>query len=102
MQSLNAIGAVSALPGVHAMTDVTGFGLMGHLLEMCQGSGTRAEVFGDGTQTLSGVEAYAQGMIPGGAKRNFASYGKHIQVPSGSQDVLCVTPNGRIAGFCGS
>ena len=92
MQSLNAIGAeLSALPGVHAMTDVTGFGLMGHLLEMCQGSGTRAEVFGDGIQTFSGVDTYhAQGMVPGGAKRNFASYGKHIQVPSGFlQDVLC-------------
>ena len=56
MQTLNAIGAdLAAMPGVHAMTDVTGFGLMGHLLEMCQGSDTQAEVYGDQVQTFDGV-----------------------------------------------
>ena len=92
MQTLNAIGAdLSAMPGVHAMTDVTGFGLMGHLLEMCEGSGTRAEVHGDQVQTFDGVPHYhAQGMVPGGARRNFASYGEHLDLPEGYlRDVLC-------------
>ena len=92
MQSLNSIGAdLSALPGVHAMTDVTGFGLMGHLLEMCEGSGTKAEVYGDQIQTFGGVEEYhAQGMVPGGTRRNFASYGRHLNLPEDyMRDVLC-------------
>ena len=92
MQTLNSIGAdLAALPGVHAMTDVTGFGLMGHLLEMCQGSDTCAEVYGDQVQTLDGVPQYhAQGMVPGGSRRNFASYGTHIDLPKGYlQDLLC-------------
>ena len=45
MQQLNAIGAeLSRIEGVHAMTDVTGFGLLGHLVEMCEGSGLQAEL----------------------------------------------------------
>ena len=92
MQTLNAIGEeLAAMPGVHAMTDVTGFGLMGHLLEMCQGSGTRALVFGDQVQTFGGVSEYhALGMVPGGARRNYASYGEHLDLPSGYlRDLLC-------------
>ena len=92
MQTLNAIGAeLSALPGVHARTDVTGFGLLGHLLEMCQGSGTCAAVEVDRIQTLPGVQTYhAQGMVPGGTKRNHASYGQHVEVEEGyQQDLLC-------------
>ena len=92
MQTLNAIGAdLAAMPGVHAMTDVTGFGLMGHLLEMCQGSDTQAEVYGDQVQTFEGVPTYhAQGMVPGGARRNHASYGAHLDLPEGYlRDLLC-------------
>ena len=45
MVQLNRIGAdIAKLPGVHAMTDVTGFGLLGHLIEMCEGSGVNAEL----------------------------------------------------------
>jgi selenide,water dikinase len=92
MQSLNAIGAeLSAINGVHAMTDVTGFGLMGHLLEMCEGSGTQAVIFGDKVQTLDGVQAYHEaGCVPGGARRNYASYGSRIAVPEGfTRDLMC-------------
>jgi selenide, water dikinase len=92
MQTLNSVGAeLSGMLGVHAMTDVTGFGLMGHLLEMCQGSGTRAEVFGEHVQTFEGVPEYhAQGMVPGGTRRNYASYGKDLDIPEGYvRDVLC-------------
>ena len=92
MQRLNDVGAVlSGMPGVHAMTDVTGFGLMGHLLEMCEGSGTRAEVLGERVQTFDGVPTYhAQGMVPGGARRNYASYGERIDLPEGYvRDLMC-------------
>jgi selenophosphate synthase len=45
MTQLNSVGeALGSQPGVHAMTDVTGFGLCGHLLEVCRGSGLAAEV----------------------------------------------------------
>ena len=92
MQSLNAVGAeLSAIKGVHAMTDVTGFGLMGHLLEMCEGSGTQAVIYGDKVQTLDGVQAYHEaGCVPGGARRNYASYGSRIEVPEGfTRDLMC-------------
>jgi len=92
MQSLNVVGAeLSAMAACMRMTDVTGFGLMGHLLEMCQGSGTRAEVWGDQVQTFDGVPEYhAQGMVPGGARRNYASYGQHLDLPEGYlRDLLC-------------
>ncbi|MDA0945992.1 MAG: selenophosphate synthetase [Bacteroidota bacterium] len=92
MQALNAVGAeLAAIPGVHAMTDVTGFGLMGHLLEMCQGSDTQAVVNGAAVQTFDGVAAYhAQGHVPGGTRRNYASYGAHIDVPEGyTRDLAC-------------
>ena len=58
---------------------------------MCQGSETRAEVFGDQVSTFDGVPTYhAQGMVPGGTRRNFASYGKHLDLPEGYvRDVLC-------------
>ena len=92
MQTLNAVGAeLAALPGVHAMTDVTGFGLMGHLLEMCEGSGTQAVVEGANVQTFDGVATYhAQGHVPGGTRRNYASYGASIDVPAGfTRDLAC-------------
>jgi selenide,water dikinase len=86
------------------MTDVTGFGLMGHLLEMCQGSGTQAEVHGEQVQTFDGVQGYhSQGMVPGGARRNFASYGAHLDVPEGYlRDLLCdpQTSGGLLVSVC--
>jgi selenide,water dikinase len=105
MQTLNAIGAtLSAMPGVHAMTDVTGFGLMGHLLEMCEGSGTQAEVHGEQVQTFDGVLDYhSQGMVPGGSKRNFTSYGTHLDLPEGYlRDLLCdpQTSGGLLVSVC--
>ena len=94
MTALNKVGEkLSELPGVNAMTDVTGFGLMGHLLEMCQGSGTSAEIDFDEVPTLdrSALMSYhVQGCVPGGARRNFKSYGEHIDIPEGfTRDLLC-------------
>ncbi len=77
MCRLNDIGmALSELDGVHAMTDVTGFGLAGHLRELCEGSGLRARLDFDALPLLPHVWDYLrQGCSPGGAQRNFDSYG---------------------------
>lgn len=94
MIELNKVGAkLSEIPGVNAMTDVTGFGLMGHLLEMCQGSGTSAEIDFDEVPTLDRaalMSYHEQGCVPGGARRNFNSYGEYIDIPEGfTRDLLC-------------
>lgn len=52
------------------------FGLLGHLSEVCQGAGVQAQVWYQDVPKLPGVEEYiAQGAVPGGTQRNFASYG---------------------------
>ncbi len=80
MCKLNSVGAdVSALEGVTAMTDVTGFGLLGHLSEMCEGSELSATLQMQKVPFLEGVENYLnEGAIPGGTERNFQSYGTKI------------------------
>ncbi|MDO8810692.1 MAG: selenide, water dikinase SelD [Gallionella sp.] len=77
---LNAVGsALAALSGVHALTDVTGFGLLGHLLEMCCGSRLGAEVKFDQVPILSEALPLAQqGIGPGAIERNLASYGHEV------------------------
>lgn len=94
MTALNKVGEkLSELPGVNAMTDVTGFGLMGHLLEMCQGSGTSAQLDFEEVPTLDRVALinyHKLGCVPGGASRNFNSYGEHLDIPEGfTRDLLC-------------
>ena len=92
---LNTVGAgLGDVPGVHAVTDVTGFGLLGHLLEMCRGAGLAAEVDADAPSLLTGVEALANGGIRTGAStRNWASYGEAVRLPEGfadwRRDILC-------------
>ncbi|TWG83803.1 selenophosphate synthase [Cupriavidus gilardii J11] len=67
------------LPAVRAMTDVTGFGLLGHLVEMADGSGLTARVRRDAVPLLPGVRDYiGLGCVPGGTQRNFDSYGHRI------------------------
>ena len=80
MCQLNRIGETLAqMPGVTAMTDVTGFGLAGHLIEICEGSRVAAELEFDGIPTLPHVYEYLQqGCSPGGASRNFESYGDKL------------------------
>ena len=92
MCQLNTAGAVfGKLDYVSAMTDVTGFGLMGHLCEICDGSGVRAEVNYTAVPKLPEVEYYlAQGCSPGGAQRNFDSYGHKLGPMSDTQrQILC-------------
>jgi selenide,water dikinase len=85
---LNAIGAgLGDLPGVHAVTDVTGFGLLGHLLEMCRGAGLSAILDPDAPALLTGAEALARaGVRTGASGRNWASYGEAVDLPPGTED----------------
>jgi selenide,water dikinase len=78
---LNRAGAdLAQLPGVHAMTDVTGFGLLGHLLEICRGSKLRAQVSAAQVPLLDNVLALADaGVVTGASDRNWASYGDHVR-----------------------
>lgn len=80
MIKLNKIGeAISEYAFVEAMTDVTGFGLLGHLSELCEGSGVQATLFANKVPLLPEVDHYLeQGCIPGGTHRNWKSYGHKI------------------------
>ena len=77
---LNTVGSeLSGLSSVHALTDVTGFGLLGHLLEMCRGSRLAAELQFDQVPILSEALPLAQqGYGPGAIERNLASYGHEV------------------------
>jgi selenide,water dikinase len=79
MMKLNAIGEEFAhIKGITAMTDITGFGLLGHLTELCEGSGLSALLEFNKIPRFSIVEEYiALKCIPGGTYRNWDSYG-HI------------------------
>ena len=75
------------------MTDVTGFGLLGHLIEICEGSNLSAVVFSDKIKTLDGVKDYiAQGCVPGGTGRNFDSYGHKVGVLTEEQKAILCDP----------
>lgn len=81
------------LPQVSAMTDVTGFGLLGHLVEMADGSGLSARIDYAAVPRLPGVEHYlAAGSVPGGTSRNFDSYGHRIATLSVEQQQLLCDP----------
>lgn len=92
MCTLNTPGSrFGRLAGVRAMTDVTGFGLLGHLVEMADGAGLTARLDYASVPRLPGVEHYlAEGCVPGGTQRNFDSYGDRIAPISDAQrDLLC-------------
>ncbi|MFY1663334.1 selenide, water dikinase SelD [Pseudomonas sp. Pseu.R1] len=80
MCTLNTPGSrFSKLVGVKAMTDVTGFGLLGHLVEMADGSRLTARLDASAVPRLAHVDGYIeQQCIPGGTHRNFDSYGERI------------------------
>jgi selenide,water dikinase len=75
---------LAELPGVHALTDVTGFGLAGHALEMARGAGCEVQIDWDAVPLLPGVRALAtQGFVTGASGRNWAGYGSEVQLPEG-------------------
>jgi selenide,water dikinase len=80
MTRLNKLGELfGQMKGVQAMTDVTGFGLLGHLSEMCEGSGLSAVIEFDNVPVIKSIPYYLdQNCIPGGTQRNWASYGHKI------------------------
>lgn len=82
---LNTVGTdLGQLEGVHAMTDVTGFGLAGHLLEICRGSGLGAEVaFADLPLIQTAVDFVQQDVATGASTRNWASYGSEVTLAEG-------------------
>ncbi|NQZ87892.1 MAG: selenide, water dikinase SelD [Saccharospirillaceae bacterium] len=94
MKTLNVIGQkFAALESVTAMTDVTGFALLGHLLEMCQGSEVSAVIDFNKVPCLDFVNDYIdQGCIPGGCDRNFSSYGADVGPLNAKQKTLLCDP----------
>ena len=92
---LNAVGeSFAGIAGVHAMTDVTGFGLLGHLLEICRGSRLAATVELARLPILPTARVLAtRGVNTGAAGRNWASYGHEVTLPDGlasyQQNLLC-------------
>jgi selenide,water dikinase len=82
---LNTPGPLLAeLPGVHAITDVTGFGLAGHALEMARGAGATVAIDWSRVPLLPGVaDLAAAGFVTGASGRNWAGYGESVALASG-------------------
>ena len=85
---LNRIGAeLAGEDAVHGMTDVTGFGLLGHALEMARGAGATLAIEGAAVPLLPRAAALARaGCVTGASQRNWASYGEAVDLPAGCED----------------
>ena len=90
--TVNKIGEkLSKLKSVHAMTDVTGFGLIGHLMEMAEGSELTAELEFDALKLLDGIDTYIQHKtIPGATSRNWNSFKNKIEVVNKDPEMMRV------------
>lgn len=76
---------LSTMEGVHALTDITGFGLLGHLLEICRGSKLEARLDFEAVPLLSAARHLAEaGYGTGAAERNWSSYGGSVKLPAGA------------------
>lgn len=92
MTTLNRIGEVlSTKSYVHALTDVTGFGILGHLIELCEASDISSELMFNQLPLINGLQEYlAAGTAPGGTSRNYASYGHKAAIgPEERKWILC-------------
>lgn len=92
MLRLNTIGQkLGEIPGVTALTDVTGFGLLGHLIEVCEGSNVSAKIRFSQVPIIDTIEIYLkEKCVPGGTNRNFDSYGhKANQLTEKQKNILC-------------
>ena len=94
MLTINTIGKeFGKLEQVKAMTDVTGFGLLGHLVEMCEGSGLSAEIYSSQVPTIDNISFYMENKtFPGGTFRNFDSYGHKVSPMNDNQKHLFCDP----------
>ena len=79
---------LAAIDGVHALTDITGFGLAGHVLEMARGSATTVRLDMARVPLIEGVRGLAgAGMVTGASGRNWAAYGREVRLGAGLQPV---------------
>lgn len=94
MVTLNKLGEIfGQMDAVKAMTDVTGFGLLGHLAEMCEGSGLSAEIHFDQIPLIKSLSYYlAQRCFPGGMQRNWNSYGHKVNPLTDEQKYILADP----------
>jgi selenide,water dikinase len=95
MMRLNTIGMqLGGLSGVNAMTDVTGFGLLGHLLEICQGSKLKATINSAAVPLLddSVYQYINEGCVSGGSQRNWDSICEHVSMINAQQQALLCDP----------
>jgi selenide,water dikinase len=94
MLTLNRLGAeIGKLPYVSAMTDVTGFGLLGHLCEVCEGSGLSAEIEFNKIPRFDFLDHYIeQKSVPGGTNRNWDSYGMKVGSITDAQKAVLADP----------
>lgn len=94
MMLLNSIATeISNVKEVTALTDVTGFGLMGHLIEICEGSNVQAVVEYNKVPVFpEALDYIAQGCIPGGTNRNWDSYGDKIKLTDDAQRLILADP----------
>ncbi len=100
MTQLNEVGTLlSTLEGVNAMTDVTGFGLLGHLIEMCEASGTSSEIYFDSIPKLPNLQSYLdQRCCPGGTLRNWESYGEKVDLKNKNKNQKLILADPQTSG----
>ncbi len=92
MLTLNKLGEnLGEIRGVSALTDVTGFGLLGHLIEVCEGSKVSANIYFDDVPVINSIDSYLkEKCTPGGTDRNFESYGKKVnRISDYQKNILC-------------
>jgi selenide,water dikinase len=79
---------LAALPGVHGLTDVTGFGLAGHALEMARGAKCEVEIDWQNVPLLPGVRDLAErGFVTGASGRNWLGYGADVSLPNNFAEI---------------
>lgn len=100
MTTLNADAAKAAVAaGVRAATDVTGFGLLGHLYKMCRASGVGARLDSAAIPVVEGArESLAEGFIPGGSRRNLEWVREYLQAPGLSEEELVLLADAQTSG----
>ena len=90
---------LARLPGVHAMTDVTGFGLAGHALEMARGSGCAIHIELASVPALAGARRLiGEGYVTGGSARNWASYGDRVSLGRAGVDDRALLTDPQTSG----